>query len=46
LKYAGMVGTGYDDKLLRDLRKKLRKIEKETIRRFQKTACRRRTFTG
>ncbi len=29
LKYAGMVGTGYDDKLLRDLRKKLRKIEKD-----------------
>ncbi|PYJ25824.1 MAG: ATP-dependent DNA ligase [Verrucomicrobia bacterium] len=28
LKYAGMVGTGYDDKLLRDLEKKLRKIEK------------------
>jgi bifunctional non-homologous end joining protein LigD len=29
LKYAGMVGTGYDDKLLRDLGKKLRKIEKD-----------------
>ncbi|HYY35901.1 MAG TPA: non-homologous end-joining DNA ligase [Candidatus Binatia bacterium] len=29
LKYAGMVGTGYDDKLLRDLGKKLRKIENE-----------------
>ena len=28
LKYAGMVGTGYDDELLRDLGKKLRKIEK------------------
>jgi bifunctional non-homologous end joining protein LigD len=29
LKYAGMVGTGYDDELLRDLGKKLRKIEKD-----------------
>jgi ATP-dependent DNA ligase len=28
-KYAGMVGTGYDDELLRDLGKKLRKIEKD-----------------
>jgi bifunctional non-homologous end joining protein LigD len=27
-KYAGMVGTGYDDELLRDLGKRLRKIEK------------------
>jgi len=45
LKYAGMVGTGYDDKLLRDLRKNCARSRK-TIRRFQKTACRRRTFTG
>jgi DNA ligase D-like protein (predicted ligase) len=29
LKYAGMVGTGYDNELLRDLGKKLRKIEKD-----------------
>jgi len=29
LKYAGMVGTGYDDKLLREMGKKLRKIEKD-----------------
>jgi bifunctional non-homologous end joining protein LigD len=29
LKYAGTVGTGYDDKLLRDLGKRLRKIEKD-----------------
>ncbi len=29
LKYAGMVGTGYDDELLRDLGKKLRQIEKD-----------------
>jgi bifunctional non-homologous end joining protein LigD len=29
LKYAGMVGTGYDDKLLRDLGKKLHRIEKD-----------------
>jgi bifunctional non-homologous end joining protein LigD len=29
LKYAGMVGTGYEDKLLRDLGKKLREIEKD-----------------
>jgi DNA ligase D-like protein (predicted ligase) len=29
LKYAGMVGTGYDDELLRGLGKKLRKIEKD-----------------
>ena len=29
LKYAGMVGTGYDDQLLRDLQKKLCKIEKD-----------------
>lgn len=28
LKYAGMVGTGYDDKLLRELGKKLRRIER------------------
>src|SRR5437764_15003436 len=29
LKYAGMVGTGYDNKLLRDLGKKLRDIERD-----------------
>jgi DNA ligase D-like protein (predicted ligase) len=29
LKYAGMVGTGYDDKLLRELGKKLRSIEED-----------------
>jgi DNA ligase D-like protein (predicted ligase) len=29
LKYAGMVGAGYDDELLRDLGKKLRQIEKD-----------------
>jgi bifunctional non-homologous end joining protein LigD len=29
LKYAGMVGTGYDNELLRDLGKKLRKIEQD-----------------
>ena len=29
LKYAGMVGTGYDDELLRNLGKKLRDIEKD-----------------
>jgi bifunctional non-homologous end joining protein LigD len=29
LKYAGMVGTGYNDEVLRDLGKKLRKIEKD-----------------
>jgi bifunctional non-homologous end joining protein LigD len=29
LKYAGMVGTGYNDEVLRDLGKKLRNIEKD-----------------
>jgi DNA ligase D-like protein (predicted ligase) len=29
LSYAGMVGTGYDDKLLRDLGKRLRGIERD-----------------
>jgi bifunctional non-homologous end joining protein LigD len=45
LKYTGMVGTGYDDKLLRDLGKNCARSRK-TIRHFQKVVCRKRMFIG